>query len=116
MKVARIHTIPATFSQKYGRKLAGWFGNFEPKHLATVFDMIEQSDPRHLVWGRNTAIGWQAPTTKPKNCVHIHGDKDHIFPSRNIKADYWIKSGTHNLILERATELAGLINGELEKG
>ena len=106
--------LPATFSQRYGRKLAGLFKGFEPTHLNTVFHMIEQSDPRHLAWGRNAAIHWQAPLTKPQNCFHIHGDKDHIFPARKIQADYWVKGGTHNLILERAEEIAQVINERIK--
>jgi pimeloyl-ACP methyl ester carboxylesterase len=109
-KIPAHRILPATFSQKYGRKLAKFLGNFEPTHLNTVFDMIEQSDPRHLAWGRNTAINWKAPLTKPQNCFHIHGDKDHIFPARKIQADYWVKGGTHNVILERAEEIAQVIN------
>ena len=109
-KIPAQKLFSATFSQKYGRKLANWFSNFDKKHLDTVFDMIEQSDKRHLQWGRNAAINWQPPTQKPEFSFAIHGDKDHIFPARNITADYWVKNGTHNLILERAEEIAAVIN------
>jgi pimeloyl-ACP methyl ester carboxylesterase len=106
--------LAADFSQRYGRKLVSWFGGVQKEFIPIVFDMIESSDKRHLAWGRNTAINWVAPEIKPKNCFAIHGDKDTIFPHKKIKADFLVKNGSHNLILERAEEIAAVINQRLD--
>jgi hypothetical protein len=36
-----------------------------------------------------------------KNLVHIHGDKDEIFPIKNISNCIKVKNGTHIMILNR---------------
>ncbi|MEO1011823.1 MAG: alpha/beta hydrolase, partial [Bacteroidota bacterium] len=34
--------------------------------------------------------------------VHIHGDKDSVFPISNIKDCITVKKGTHTMIIHRA--------------
>ena len=46
---------------------------------------------------------------------HIHGDKDNMFPIKNIKADYIIKNGGHFMIMNKAAEVSDCINTILKK-
>ena len=41
--------------------------------------------------------------------VHIHGDKDHTIPVRNVKVDYLVPEGSHMMMLTRPEEINRLI-------
>ena len=68
----------------------------------------KSTDPVYLNWAVRQVINWKNETY-PKNLVHIHGDKDNIFPVKNIEADHVIKGGTHMMIYNRAGEISDFI-------
>jgi pimeloyl-ACP methyl ester carboxylesterase len=106
-----IHKIlPSGVPTGLKRKFAGWFGLKLGANLDLVLQMMEDIGKAHLEWGRNAAISWAAPEQAPARAIHIHGDKDHLFPPRLVKPDHWIRGGTHNLILDEAQELADILN------
>jgi hypothetical protein len=41
----------------------------------------------------------------PENLVHLHGDSDHIFPVKNIKANFVIPGGGHLMVMNKAKEI-----------
>ena len=49
----------------------------------------------------------------PENIIHIHGEKDKIFPVRKLKPTHVIKDGSHIMILNKADELSSFINSVL---
>jgi pimeloyl-ACP methyl ester carboxylesterase len=74
---------------------------------------IETSEEKNLVhqyrkninqqytdWAINTILNWDN-TFIPQNLFHIHGDKDRIFPVKNLKPDYVVKTGGHFMIMNR---------------
>lgn len=61
-------------------------------------------------WAAHQILNWKNEW-QPENLIHIHGGKDHIFPIRNIKADYVIPDGGHFMIMNRAEK----VNKILEK-
>jgi pimeloyl-ACP methyl ester carboxylesterase len=64
-------------------------------------------------WAVNQAINWKNNWLHP-NISHIHGDNDNMFPIKNIKADFIIKSGGHFMIMNRAAEVSAFINNVLK--
>jgi pimeloyl-ACP methyl ester carboxylesterase len=82
---------------------------------------IENSDELKLVreyrrnighqysdWAIHQILHWKNEWT-PADLVHIHGGKDHIFPIKNIKADYVIPDGGHFMIMNRAKKVNRII-------
>lgn len=82
---------------------------------------IENSDELKLVreyrrnisqqytnWAIHQILHWKNEW-QPGALIHIHGDKDHIFPIKNIKADYIIAGGGHFMIMNRAEKVNGII-------
>ncbi len=65
-------------------------------------------------WAVNQAINWKNNSQQP-NIYHIHGDKDNMFPIKNIKADYTIKDGGHFMIMNKADEVSNCINTILQQ-
>ena len=45
---------------------------------------------------------------------HIHGDKDHTIPIKNIEYDYLIEGGSHMMMITRAREINEIIAQILE--
>ena len=53
----------------------------------------------------------------PENVIHIHGTKDQVLPHKKIvNCNYWIKEGSHFMIVNRAEEINKIINNELKTG
>ena len=56
-------------------------------------------------------INWNR-TEYPEQVVHIHGDKDHTIPIKNVQYNYLVKDGSHMMMVTRATEINRII-GEI---
>jgi len=59
-------------------------------------------------WAAHQILNWKNEWG-PQNLTHIHGGKDHIFPIKNIKADYIIPDGGHFMIMNRSREVNAVI-------
>jgi pimeloyl-ACP methyl ester carboxylesterase len=79
----------------------------EEKTLVSSFR--REVDLPYTNWAVNQAINWKNNWQHP-NIYHIHGDNDHMFPIKNIKADFTIKDGGHFMIMNRAEEVSACIN------
>lgn len=103
-------------------KIASYTGTYKllPTRLASKLDTIAKfafgkplirrlnlykkymgySDHKYLDWAIREMVCWQQTEVLP-NIVHIHGDRDHIFPIKNIDGCIEIKNGTHIMILSK---------------
>jgi len=62
---------------------------------------LSVSDEKYLTWAIEQIVNWRQ-TQKLTNVVHIHGDKDKIFPVKNIKGNViQVKNGTHIMIINK---------------
>lgn len=65
----------------------------------------------YLEWGIYNVLNWKQE--KPlKNICHIHGNKDEIFPIKNIKNTIKINDGTHIMILNKAKKISQILEKE----
>jgi len=106
------------------RIIPAWFSrNMVPviSRLAKVTDkpgyylyreMLKGWSAKKLRWARGAAINWNN-LELPKEYLHIQGTRDHIFPHPKIDATYHIKGGTHYMVMDRAVEIAEIINNDL---
>ena len=74
------------------------FGDLFKKKVMHYKRYLSVRDPKYLKWAIKQQINWKR-TSIVSNLVHIHGDKDHVFPARYIKNAIIIKDGTHAMIL-----------------
>lgn len=74
--------------------------------------MLYDRSPRHFAWGRRAIVKWNNDHY-PERFVHINGDKDHIFRKAQRQSTHTILGGTHNMVVDRAREVADIINYEL---
>jgi pimeloyl-ACP methyl ester carboxylesterase len=77
-----------------------------------VREYRQKINPQYSNWAIDQIINWHN-TSKPENIIHIHGSNDHIFPIKNIKANYVIQGGGHLMLMNRAGEVNEIIKNEL---
>ncbi len=74
------------------------FGDLVKKKIMHYKKYLSLRDPKYLNWAIKQQINWDR-TAIVSNLIHIHGNKDNVFPLRYIKNAIVIKDGTHAMIL-----------------
>ena len=101
--------VPANVT-KGGAKLLQPIVEPDSKNEKRFFqEMLDDKDPLFLKRTIAMIVGWER-TASPGNIVHIHGDRDHTIPIRNVDYDYVIEGGSHMMVYTRADEISDLIN------
>lgn len=59
---------------------------------------LSVNDVKYLTWAIENVLMWNRAEADEK-VVHIHGDKDDVFPIKNIKNCIVVNGGTHAMIL-----------------
>ncbi len=70
------------------------------KRLALYEYYLAILDKAYLRWGIKETLCWDREEILP-NLIHIHGDRDKMFPIKNIKNPIVVKGGTHVMIINR---------------
>ena len=76
------------------------FGNEIKKRVEIYKRYLSVSDKNYLDWAITQMVCWDQDEPIA-GIVHIHGDKDMVFPYKNIKGCITIKGGTHIMILNK---------------
>lgn len=76
--------------------------NEEEKKL--VREYRQHINLQYSNWAINEILNWKN-NWHPENLVHLHGGSDHIFPLKNIKADFVIPGGGHLMVMNKAKEV-----------
>ena len=86
-----------------------WFFGLETKSGKQLLKKIlEDTNPNFLSWAINEILNWKNEV-QPKDCFHIHGNKDRIIPIQNVKADFVIENGGHFMTVNKAEEIQLII-------
>ena len=78
------------------------------EELKLVSEYRKTIGQQYTNWATHQILNWKNEW-QPKNMVHIHGGKDHIFPLKNIKADYVIPDGGHFMIMNRYQKVNNIL-------
>lgn len=89
-------------------------GKLDQHDFELIEDMIQDIDIDFNKWAVDQVIHWKNEQP-PANVVHIHGTSDWIFPRHYINDCYWIKGGTHFMVVNRAKEISKIIRKELRE-
>lgn len=76
------------------------FGKIIQQRLKLYEKYLSMRDKVYLEWAIEQMILWDR-TKADKNVIHIHGDKDEVFPIKNIKKHIIVEGGTHIMILSK---------------
>ena len=77
------------------------FGETVTKRLELYEKYLSIRDKFYIDWCIHEMVNWQQ-TKYDKNLIHIQGEKDTVFPVKNIKDCILVKNGTHTMIIHRA--------------
>ena len=78
-----------------------------------VQSLRREVDLPYTTWAVNQVVNWKNEWLHP-DIFHVHGDNDHMFPIKNVKANVVIKKGGHFMIMNRADEVSAWINSILK--
>ncbi len=76
------------------------FGSTIKKRLELYKKYLSVNDSTYLSWALKQMVCW-SQEAYPLNMVHIHGNKDVVFPIKNITNCRIIKGGTHIMIITK---------------
>ncbi len=75
------------------------------KRLEIYQHFLYVRDKRYLDWAIKNMVRWQEK--KPhRKIIHIHGDKDVIFPIKNIDDCIVLEGGTHIMLLNKGKQVS----------
>lgn len=98
------------YTEKIGNKRLG-VSTKEEKEMVRSYR--KNADLVFADWAISQIVNWKN-AWQPENIIHIHGDKDKIFPVKKIHPTCVIKDGTHMMIYNRAKEISEYIDMELQ--
>ncbi len=105
MKLARATKVYKLIPTGVVSKIDDWeklaFGDFAKKRAALYQKYLSINDKVYLDWAIEKMVCWDQETPLD-GIVHIHGDKDIVFPITNISNCIVIEGGTHVMIINRA--------------
>ncbi|WP_299014283.1 alpha/beta hydrolase [uncultured Polaribacter sp.] len=112
-KFAKFTKIYKLFPTKVVENFEQYAQYFLGKPLKKKADLYKKylsvRDKTYLKWSIYNVLKWKQ-LNPIKSIVHIHGNKDTVFPIKNIKNSIEIKGGTHVMILMKAKQITKIID------
>lgn len=75
------------------------------KRLQLYQEFLHVRDKQYLDWAIKNMVKWQRAEPL-ENVVHIHGDKDIVFPIKNIHDCIKLEGGTHIMLLNKGKQVS----------
>uniref|UniRef100_UPI0039A69187 alpha/beta hydrolase n=1 Tax=Ornithobacterium rhinotracheale TaxID=28251 RepID=UPI0039A69187 len=98
--------IPMQFFTSDSFLSYSFFRKLYDRRLPEIKEFFTHRDPYYLKWSIHQIIRWNPKNLVVKNPHHIHGDRDIVFPVRNIKNADIIKGGTHIMVMQLAPKVS----------
>ena len=77
------------------------FGKRLKDKISLYQKYLSERDPDYLRWAIDALVHWKQNVTF-QNSIHIHGDKDTVFPTKNLEPPVHFVDGGHAIILTQA--------------
>lgn len=92
-----------------------FFRNLYDPRMPKLNEFFTQKDPVYLKWSINQVVNWKPSHVNFKEIYRMHGDRDLVFPSKQVHDADIIKGGTHIMVLQKPKEVSKLLNYYLLK-
>lgn len=103
-------TSDQVFSYMMLRKL------YFPRKQDSIAEIFEFKDHGYLKWSIDQIVNWERSSAyETENLLHIHGNKDIVFPISNINNYELVEGGTHIMVMQKPKIVSDLINRTLEQ-
>ena len=103
-RISVYKVVPAKMYTSSGFFIRFVMGKVSKKNHELFIDMLRNTPPVFAKWAIGAILHWNNQVI-PENVHHMHGDKDKIFPYKNLKDTTIIQGGTHIMIFNRAKEI-----------
>jgi len=102
MKTTKVYKlIPTSLIGKIKRWEQLVYGDVAKKIAQAYQKYLTVTDKDYLDWAIENVLEWNQE--KPNsNVIHIHGEEDQVFPSKNIKDCIIVPKANHAMILRRS--------------
>jgi len=101
-----LHTIRPL---KALRPVQNYFLGTESEEEITIANHFRDSvDPLYLRWSINQVLNWQNEW-QPKHMYHLHGEKDHIFPLKQVRPTHVVPNAGHFMIMNKCKEINAIL-------
>jgi len=85
-----------------------FFGDYLKKRAELYKTYLSIRDANYLQWAIYNVLHWEQDY-ELDDIVHIHGNKDEVFPIKHIKNCIEINNGTHIMILNKAKTISKIL-------
>ncbi|NER11993.1 alpha/beta hydrolase [Leptobacterium flavescens] len=100
-KYTKVHKLLPTGLVNNVELLAKYaFGETVTKRLSLYEKYLSVRNKYYIDWSIDQIVNWKQ-SSPPENIVHIHGEKDAVFPSVYIDDYVGLKEGTHIMIINK---------------
>ena len=106
--------IPKRLTKGGARILQGIVEPDRKQDPETFKAMLKAKDPLYIKRTVDMIINWERTEYSDK-IIHIHGDKDHTIPIKNIQFDYLVKEGSHMMMVTRSNDINKIIKSILSQ-
>ena len=100
--------FPTKIIENFDKYKKYFLGDFFKKRADLYTLYLSVNDALYLKWAIYTILHWQQDKI-PENILHIHGNNDHVFPSKHIHNFTEINNGSHVMILLKANKISTII-------
>lgn len=108
-----IHKLIPIWFFKKPSFITNWLFGINTKFEKNLIQQIlSETNSNFFEWAIDKIVCWKNETII-KNLVHIHGNKDRLFPIRYIKCDIVIADGGHFMTLNKSEELTEKMREQL---
>ena len=102
-------TIPNFFLRHTNTFIYHLFGTKTKEEKLLLKNIMLETDEKFLRWAIGIVLSWKNQVV-PKGLIHMHGDKDKLFPINYIQEKTTIKGGGHFMVFSKAKEISALLN------
>ncbi|TJY34132.1 alpha/beta hydrolase [Pontimicrobium aquaticum] len=92
--------LPTQFVGNFDSFAKYAFGETIKKRVKLYKKYLSVNDKRYLDWAIHNMMCWEQEEVIP-GIIHIHGDKDPVFPIKHITNCITVKGGTHVMIINK---------------
>ncbi|BDD06810.1 alpha/beta hydrolase [Aureibacter tunicatorum] len=117
-KRTKMHKLVPAFLLKRMNLVTGdYFFSISRKQDSKLLKkIIKDTDEKFMVWAIDQIMAWHSEHDfSSDRLLHIHGNRDRIFPKAKIENAKWIDGGGHFMIVDRADEISEVINKYLSQ-
>jgi len=100
--------FPTKIIENIEKYEAIFFNDYLKKRNELYKKYLSVRNASYLQWAIYNVLHWQQEEVL-ENVIHIHGDKDEIFPIKYIQNYTNIKNGTHVMVLDKAKSISKIL-------